>query len=79
MNIENNTGNKHRSIASAFMLGMGLVAIAGVAGYTAARATDTPQPLSVPFSGKQLGFAPLVKTVKPAVVNIATTQVIDRR
>jgi serine protease Do len=73
MNSEN-TASKHRSIASAFMLGMGLVAVAGVAGYTAARATDTPQPLSVPFSGKQLGFAPLVKTVKPAVVNIATTQ-----
>jgi serine protease Do len=73
MNVEN-TGNKHRSIASAFMLGMAFVAVAGVAGYTAARATDTPPPLSVPFSGKQLGFAPLVKTVKPAVVNIATTQ-----
>jgi len=78
MDTQNSTTDKRRSIASAMTLGTALIVVAGVAGYTAARATDTPPPLSVPFSGKQLGFAPLVKTVKPAVVNIATTQRVQQ-
>jgi serine protease Do len=69
MDIKDSTRKKRAT----FVALVGTALIAG--GAIAVRATDAvPPPLSVPFSGKQLGFGPLVKTVKPAVVNIATTQ-----
>ena len=74
MSIKDTIANrKSRSVQLAALLGTALVA--GIAGFAAAGATDTaPPPLSIPFSGKQLGFAPLVAEVKPAVVNISTTE-----
>jgi len=67
------TNKRRRSATLVAILGTALIAGGAVAGFRAL-ASDTPPPLSVPFSGKQLGFSPLVKTVRPAVVNIATTQ-----
>jgi serine protease Do len=72
MNIED-TNKRRRSATLVAILGTALIAGGAVAGFKAL-ASDTPPPLTVPFSGKQLGFATLVRTVKPAVVNIATTQ-----
>ncbi|HTW34825.1 MAG TPA: Do family serine endopeptidase [Rhizomicrobium sp.] len=54
-----------------------LLAGGGIAGFAAARATEVPPPLSVPHVGKQAGFAALVATVKPAVVNISTTERVE--
>ena len=76
MNTNDNSAKKNnRRIALAGLLGTALIAGGGVAGFAAARATEAaPPPLTVPFSGKQMGFAALVATVKPAVVNISTTE-----
>ena len=74
MDIKDSTTKKRHGTAVAALLGTALIAGGAIAGFKAARADASPPPLSVPFSGTQLGFAPLVKTVKPAVVNIATTE-----
>lgn len=68
------SGRLRRGTLNAVLLG-GILAVEGViAGYAIAQATATPPPLSVPGVTKQQGFADLVATVRPAVVNIATTQ-----
>jgi serine protease Do len=61
----------------AALLGASLLAGGVVAGLTAAEATSPP-PISVPETQKLPGFANLVTAVKPAVVNISTTQVVKK-
>ena len=56
------------------LLATALLAGGAAAGYAAARATEVPPPLSVAHAQIQPGFATLVATVKPAVVNISTTE-----
>jgi serine protease Do len=65
-----------RRVGTAF-LGMTLLAGGAVVGLTAAEATSPP-PISVPETQKLPGFASLVTAVKPAVVNISTTQVVKK-
>jgi serine protease Do len=70
---DNNENRKRRNVFLATLLGTALVAGGGIAALSAT--TDTPPPpLTVPFNGPQMGFAKLVTTVKPAVVNISTTE-----
>jgi serine protease Do len=61
----------------AALLGTSLLAGGVVVGLTAAEAVNTP-PISVPETQKLPGFAALVTAVKPAVVNISTTQVVKK-
>jgi len=61
----------------AALLGTSLLAGGVVVGLTAAEATNTP-PIAVPETQKLPGFASLVTAVKPAVVNISTTQVVKK-
>ncbi|WP_341702019.1 DegQ family serine endoprotease [Ferrovibrio sp.] len=55
--------------------------LAGGGGFLAARAVaanDANPPVSVPPAVQHAGFADLVARVKPAVVNIATTEKVDK-
>lgn len=62
-------------IGSAFAIG--LATIGTIAGFSLARATaQLPAPLTLHLNNEQPGFAPLVATVRPAVVNISTTEAI---
>src|SRR5947209_8923930 len=61
----------------AALLGSTLLAGGVVIGLTAAEATSPP-PIAVPETQKLPGFASLVTAVKPAVVNISTTQVVKK-
>jgi len=60
----------------AALLGTTLLA-GGVAGLTAIAATNPP-PIAVPETQRLPSFANLVAAVKPAVVNISTTQVVKK-
>src|SRR3546814_21063842 len=54
--------------------------LAGGGGFLAAgaiAANDSNPPVTVPPMAQRAGFADLVARVKPAVVNIATTQKVD--
>src|SRR3546814_7955923 len=54
--------------------------LAGGGGFLAAcaiAANDSNQPVTVPPMAQRAGFADLVARVKPAVVNIATTEKVD--
>jgi len=63
------------NVLVAALLGGTLLAGGVGVGLGIAQATNnTPPPLSLPHTGKQSGFADLVATVKPAVVNISTTE-----
>jgi len=68
------------SKALAVFIGSCLVAsgaiVGAAAGFSAATATETPPPLTVGPSSAQAGFADLVAKIKPAVVNISTTQTV---
>jgi serine protease Do len=70
------TNIARRRKVAALLLGASLFALGGAAGLLAANAAATgrPPPLSLPAVTKQIGFADLVGTVRPAVVNISTTQ-----
>lgn len=65
---------RDRNGLSAVLLGATLLAGGVAVGLGIAHATGTPPPLSLPHVAKQSGFADLVATVKPAVVNISTTE-----
>ncbi len=64
----------------ALLLGSALVVsgavVGAAAGFSAAKATEVPPPLTVAPAGVQAGFADLVAKVRPAVVNISTTQAV---
>ena len=74
------TDNRKLSHVNAVILLLGLLltiaaAIVGaIAGFSAAKATESPPPLMIRTSGAQAGFADLVAKIRPAVVNISTTQ-----
>ena len=68
------TDQARRTRIMAVLAGTTLLAAGAIAGFSAAGAAYTPPPLSVPGVVKQAGFADLVAAVKPAVVNISTTQ-----
>ncbi|MGD0189358.1 MAG: DegQ family serine endoprotease [Rhizomicrobium sp.] len=70
--------NRNRKLSAA-LLSAALLAGGAIVGFAVAHATNTPPPLSIPFAGKQQGFADLVATVRPAVVNIATTQEVKQQ
>ena len=73
--MDKNGSRKGRPRAmTAALLGASLLAGGAMAGFAVAQATGAPPPLSLPNIDKQQGFADLVSTVRPAVVNIATTQ-----
>ncbi|MGH6888558.1 MAG: DegQ family serine endoprotease [Rhizomicrobium sp.] len=59
----------------AALLGTTLLGAGAALGFSAAGAVNPP-PISVPGAPKLPGFASLVAAVKPAVVNISTTQVV---
>jgi serine protease Do len=63
--------------AGVALLGTTLLAGGVVAGLTAAAATNPP-PIAVPETQRLPSFASLVGAVKPAVVNISTTQVVKK-
>jgi serine protease Do len=69
-----NLNTNSRRIAAA-LLGTTLLAAGAIAGLTTAQAANPP-PIAVPEAPKLPGFANLVTAVKPAVVNISTTQVL---
>ncbi|HEY3779169.1 MAG TPA: Do family serine endopeptidase [Rhizomicrobium sp.] len=66
---------KYRRPILAALLGTTLLAAGAAVGFSAAGAVNPP-PISVPGAPKLPGFASLVAAVKPAVVNISTTQVV---
>ena len=79
MDYSNTHSNSYKHVLAVFAGAFFLVAaaIAGaIGGFSAARATAVPPPLSLPVVTKQAGFADLVATVRPAVVNISTTHVL---
>src|SRR5579862_7105594 len=61
----------------AALLGTTLLAGGAVVALTAVAATNPP-PIAVPGTERLPGFANLVTAVKPAVVNISTTQVVKK-
>jgi serine protease Do len=66
---------KYRRPVLAALLGTALVGAGAAVGFSAAGAVNPP-PISVPGAPKLPGFASLVAAVKPAVVNISTTQAV---
>jgi serine protease Do len=69
--------NRKSGRVLAALLGTTLLAGGAFLGLSAAQAT--PPPISVPEAAKLPGFANLVAAVKPAVVNISTTQEVKQR
>src|SRR3546814_14896234 len=55
----------------------GLAGVGGVQAAGAIAANDSNPPVTVPPMAQRAGFADLVARVKPAVVNIATTEKVD--
>lgn len=70
-----NNDRKFRRPILAALLGTTLLGAGVALGFSAAGAANPP-PISVPGAQKLPGFASLVAAVKPAVVNISTTQVV---
>ncbi len=70
---DNDRKNPRRMLA--LLLGTTLLGGGVLLGLTAAQATSPP-PIAVPEAPRLPGFANLVAAVKPAVVNISTTQVM---
>jgi len=76
--MTNDTTHKaRRNRVAALLLGTALLAGAAIAGLSVAQATSPP-PISIPGAVKLPGFAELVAAVKPAVVNISTTQEVKK-
>jgi serine protease Do len=72
-NMTNDSKGKKQHRFLAALLGTTLLCGGVVFGFSASGAM-TPQPISVPQPPKLPSFANLVAAVKPAVVNISTTQ-----
>ncbi len=68
-------GKTRRSRIAAVLLGSTLLAGGAALAFTAAGAMDNAPPISV-HEAIQPGFADLVSAVKPAVVNISTTETV---
>ncbi|MGH6878688.1 MAG: Do family serine endopeptidase [Rhizomicrobium sp.] len=73
--MNGNTGKSGRTLA--VLMGATLLAGGMTLGFSAAEATG-PAPISVPAAPRLPGFASLVAAVKPAVVNISTTQIVKK-
>ncbi|HEY6578000.1 MAG TPA: Do family serine endopeptidase [Rhizomicrobium sp.] len=76
MTSDRNGRSRHPMLVAA-LLGTTLLGGGVMVGFSAAQAT-TPPPISVPEAPKLPGFARLVTAVKPAVVNISTTQIVKK-
>jgi serine protease Do len=75
MSLFTTKGCRHRQIAGA-MLSVALPLIGSVLDSSGALANQPSPPISVQTAAIQPGFADLVAAVKPAVVNISTTEII---
>src|SRR5438105_5404894 len=75
--MSNSLGRNVLRRLGAALLGTSLLAGVTVVGMNAALATNPP-PIAVPETQRLPSFANLVAAVKPAVVNISTTQVVKK-